>query len=220
MTAQQLEEVKTSTLKEIQVLNMVKGHASISTLGFCSFWDVRHIFLSRRFKGAETMSLFVPFSHTHWFLWVHNVHISGVWPVSITTESYIATVLIIPFEMWVLLLMKSLQDDVSVLVFICSMRRGELFDYLTEKVTLSEKETRWAPASVNPIALFSLVDLWHLVWPVSLKIGSYYRFIIVSLHVNTDTRFRFYIIHISEVNAFQDEVTLHSFGQREKTLRL
>lgn len=31
MTAQQLEEVKTSTLKEIQVLNMVKGHASIST---------------------------------------------------------------------------------------------------------------------------------------------------------------------------------------------
>lgn len=28
-----------------------------------------------------------------------------------------------------------------------SMRRGELFDYLTEKVTLSEKETRWAPAS-------------------------------------------------------------------------
>lgn len=37
MTAQQLEEVKTSTLKEIQVLNMVKGHASISTLDFCSF---------------------------------------------------------------------------------------------------------------------------------------------------------------------------------------
>lgn len=32
MTAQQLEEVKTSTLKEIQVLNMVKGHASISKL--------------------------------------------------------------------------------------------------------------------------------------------------------------------------------------------
>lgn len=32
MTAQQLEEVKTSTLKEIQVLNMVKGHASISML--------------------------------------------------------------------------------------------------------------------------------------------------------------------------------------------
>jgi len=27
-------------------------------------------------------------------------------------------------------------------VFIDSMRRGELFDYLTEKVTLSEKETR------------------------------------------------------------------------------
>lgn len=32
MTAQQLEEVKTSTLKEIQVLNMVKGHSSISML--------------------------------------------------------------------------------------------------------------------------------------------------------------------------------------------
>lgn len=26
--------------------------------------------------------------------------------------------------------------------FTDSMRRGELFDYLTEKVTLSEKETR------------------------------------------------------------------------------
>lgn len=33
MTAQQLAEVKTSTLKEIQVLNMVKGHASISMFG-------------------------------------------------------------------------------------------------------------------------------------------------------------------------------------------
>ena len=30
MTAEQLEEVKSSTLKEIQVLNMVKGHSSIS----------------------------------------------------------------------------------------------------------------------------------------------------------------------------------------------
>lgn len=30
MTIQQLEEVRTSTLKEIQVLNMVKGHSSIS----------------------------------------------------------------------------------------------------------------------------------------------------------------------------------------------
>ena len=32
MTLLQLEEVKTSTLKEIQVLNMVKGHPSISKL--------------------------------------------------------------------------------------------------------------------------------------------------------------------------------------------
>lgn len=37
MTVQQLEEVKTSTLKEIQVLNMVKGHSSISMLPFCFF---------------------------------------------------------------------------------------------------------------------------------------------------------------------------------------
>lgn len=37
MTAQQLDEVKTSTLKEIQVLNMVKGHSSISTSLFGSF---------------------------------------------------------------------------------------------------------------------------------------------------------------------------------------
>lgn len=36
MTAQQLEEVRNSTLKEIQVLNMVKGHSSISRWQFCS----------------------------------------------------------------------------------------------------------------------------------------------------------------------------------------
>lgn len=41
MTAKQLEEVKTSTLKEIQVLNMVKGHASISMLDFSFFWTAR-----------------------------------------------------------------------------------------------------------------------------------------------------------------------------------
>lgn len=70
MTAEQLEEVKTSTLKEIQVLNMVKGHSSIITL----------------------------------------------------IDSYESTTFIF-------------------LVFDL-MRRGELFDYLTEKVTLSEKETR------------------------------------------------------------------------------
>ncbi|XP_030630205.1 phosphorylase b kinase gamma catalytic chain, liver/testis isoform [Chanos chanos] len=70
MTEQQLEEVKSSTLKEIQVLNMVKGHPSIITL----------------------------------------------------VDSYESTTFIF-------------------LVFDL-MRRGELFDYLTEKVTLGEKETR------------------------------------------------------------------------------
>ncbi|KAJ0060155.1 hypothetical protein NL108_004001, partial [Boleophthalmus pectinirostris] len=70
MTIQQLEEVKVSTLKEIQVLNMVKGHPSIITL----------------------------------------------------VDSYeSATFIFLVFDL---------------------MRRGELFDYLTEKVTLSEKETR------------------------------------------------------------------------------
>ncbi|KAJ3608017.1 hypothetical protein NHX12_025067 [Muraenolepis orangiensis] len=70
MTAQQLEEVKSSTLKEIHLLTMVKGHSSIITL----------------------------------------------------IDSYESTTFIF-------------------LVFDL-MRRGELFDYLTEKVTLSEKETR------------------------------------------------------------------------------
>ncbi|XP_016328413.1 phosphorylase b kinase gamma catalytic chain, liver/testis isoform-like [Sinocyclocheilus anshuiensis] len=70
MTEQQLEEVKSSTLKEIHVLNVVKGHPSIITL----------------------------------------------------IDSYESTTFIF-------------------LVFDL-MRRGELFDYLTEKVTLSEKETR------------------------------------------------------------------------------
>ncbi|XP_056325791.1 phosphorylase b kinase gamma catalytic chain, liver/testis isoform [Danio aesculapii] len=70
MTEQQLEEVKSSTLKEIHVLNLVKGHPSIITL----------------------------------------------------IDSYESTAFIF-------------------LVFDL-MRRGELFDYLTEKVTLSEKETR------------------------------------------------------------------------------
>ncbi|KAG7325095.1 hypothetical protein KOW79_011411 [Hemibagrus wyckioides] len=70
MTAQQLEEVKSSTLKEIHVLNVLKGHPSIITL----------------------------------------------------IDSYeSATFIFLVFDL---------------------MRRGELFDYLTEKVTLSEKETR------------------------------------------------------------------------------
>ncbi|XP_062859825.1 phosphorylase b kinase gamma catalytic chain, liver/testis isoform [Trichomycterus rosablanca] len=70
MTPQQLEEVKSSTIKEIHVLSVVKGHPSIITL----------------------------------------------------VDSYESTTFIF-------------------LVFDL-MRRGELFDYLTEKVTLSEKETR------------------------------------------------------------------------------
>ncbi|XP_026102930.1 phosphorylase b kinase gamma catalytic chain, liver/testis isoform-like [Carassius auratus] len=70
MTEQQLEEVKSSTLKEIHVLKLVNGHPSIITL----------------------------------------------------IDSYESTTFIF-------------------LVFDL-MRRGELFDYLTEKVTLSEKETR------------------------------------------------------------------------------
>ncbi|KAM9462630.1 phosphorylase b kinase gamma catalytic chain, liver/testis isoform 1-T2 [Clarias gariepinus] len=70
MTPQQLEEVKSSTLKEIHVLNVLKGHPSIITL----------------------------------------------------IDSYeSATFIFLVFDL---------------------MRRGELFDYLTEKVTLSEKETR------------------------------------------------------------------------------
>lgn len=70
MTTQQLEEVKSSTLKEIHVLNVLKGHPSIITL----------------------------------------------------IDSYeSATFIFLVFDL---------------------MRRGELFDYLTEKVTLSEKETR------------------------------------------------------------------------------
>lgn len=44
MTVQQLEEVKTSTLKEVQVLNMVKGHSSIITL-IDSYESATFIFL-------------------------------------------------------------------------------------------------------------------------------------------------------------------------------
>ncbi|MBN3309568.1 phosphorylase b kinase gamma catalytic chain, liver/testis isoform [Amia ocellicauda] len=70
MTEQQLEEVKSSTLKEIHVLKTVSGHPSIITL----------------------------------------------------IDSYeSATFIFLVFDL---------------------MRRGELFDYLTQKVTLSEKETR------------------------------------------------------------------------------
>ncbi|KAG5855040.1 phosphorylase b kinase gamma catalytic chain, liver/testis isoform [Anguilla rostrata] len=70
MTAQQLEEVKSSTLKEIHILKVVSGHPSIITL----------------------------------------------------IDSYeSATFIFLVFDL---------------------MRRGELFDYLTEKVTLSEKEAR------------------------------------------------------------------------------
>ena len=38
-----------------------------------------------RFQSVETV--FVSFSYSHWFLWVHDLHIFGVWPVSITTNN-------------------------------------------------------------------------------------------------------------------------------------
>lgn len=58
MTAQQLEEVKTSTLKEIQVLNMVKGHSSISTVKVLCllcfvFWALRILLLN--FKESKQL---------------------------------------------------------------------------------------------------------------------------------------------------------------------
>lgn len=55
MTMQQLEEVKISTLKEIQVLNMVKGHPSISMLLFFSFFLRIFEFLCR---VLEVLKLF------------------------------------------------------------------------------------------------------------------------------------------------------------------
>lgn len=50
MTAQQLEEVKTSTLKEIQVLNMVKGHASIS------MFDSIYVYSLRKISGTKVIT--------------------------------------------------------------------------------------------------------------------------------------------------------------------
>lgn len=50
--------------------------------------------------------------------------------------------------------------DITVLLMLndeCCfnrMKRGELFDYLTDKVTLSEKETRSAPIVDSPIIVF------------------------------------------------------------------
>lgn len=70
MSPQQLDEVKTSTMKEIDVLRKVAGHASIISL----------------------------------------------------IDSY--------------------ESSTFIFLVFDLMRRGELFDYLTEKVTLSEKETR------------------------------------------------------------------------------
>lgn len=85
MTVQQLEEVKTSTLKEIQVLNMVKGHSSISELGIFSFQNANTVIFSFwRLKSIEPVLCFVPCSYSHWFIWVNDLHIFGVWPVSMT----------------------------------------------------------------------------------------------------------------------------------------
>lgn len=123
MTEQQLEEVKSSTLKEIHVLTVVKGHPSISESEcYCLKWCVQP-FLSSNWPYLCF------FSHTYWFLWVNNLHIFGIRPVSIL---YI----IILYLHW------KFQTKFTH-NFSYSMRRGELFDYLTEKVTLSEKETRW-----------------------------------------------------------------------------
>lgn len=133
MTAQQLEEVKTSTLKEIQVLNMVKGHSSISMFG--SFWP-QDTLIPMFLRDSKVLKLCL-------FLLVTLI------------DSYESTTFIfLVFDLWVLqqiLPLYHVNINFSIrrwyqsLVFVYSMRRGELFDYLTEKVTLNEKETRWAP---------------------------------------------------------------------------
>lgn len=131
MTAQQLEEVKTSTLKEIQVLNMVKGHPSISRLDHVDVYSL--IFL----EGSIVM---MP-CHVLFLL------------VTLIDSYESTTFIFLVFDLWVLQQRATLQlvirlvhrfhpNMLKMLVFIRSMRRGELFDYLTEKVTLSEKETR------------------------------------------------------------------------------
>lgn len=80
MTAQQLEEVKTSTLKEIQVLNMVKGHSSISMLKVF-FKDTYNSVLE--FQGIKQF-------HVSWF------------PLVTLIDSYESTTFIfLVFDLWV-----------------------------------------------------------------------------------------------------------------------
>lgn len=135
MTAQQLEEVKISTLKEIQVLNMVKGHASISMFDNVNVYSLTFLEGSKAMMPCHVLFLLVTL-----------------------IDSYESTTFIfLVFDLWVLQQRTTQQicasvfpDMLKTLVFIHSMRRGELFDYLTEKVTLSEKETRWE--SIHPIS--------------------------------------------------------------------
>uniref|UniRef100_A0A673C0L8 phosphorylase kinase n=1 Tax=Sphaeramia orbicularis TaxID=375764 RepID=A0A673C0L8_9TELE len=63
MTAQQLEEVKTSTLKEIQVLNMVKGHSSIITL-IDSYESATFIFLKETRSMMRALLEAVQYLHS------------------------------------------------------------------------------------------------------------------------------------------------------------
>lgn len=61
MTAQQLEEVKTSTLKEIHVLNMVKGHPTISTLHIYPCWPASLLLFSSLWIRSTNSMMFVLF---------------------------------------------------------------------------------------------------------------------------------------------------------------
>ncbi|KAK2097890.1 Phosphorylase b kinase gamma catalytic chain, liver/testis isoform [Saguinus oedipus] len=114
LSPEQLEEVREATRRETHILRQVAGHPHISEA----------VFLAPVSRRSPDLLLALPIAHVPPPLPPRLSSLpSGFIPLKIT-------------------LIDSYESSSFMFLVFDLMRKGELFDYLTEKVALSEKETR------------------------------------------------------------------------------